>query len=242
MGSRAGGRSGVGASGEVDRVEVVDTEMFATRRERVLATIRTSARPLDDVELSRRSGVRPRQTVNTICHALAAEGIIERLAGPSGLIVNRLATATTDLVRESMLDIDVGGTPGPPVTAQLRRARAPRPAEIIADLGRRLGIELSSRRIGHPSGAQVVIDGVADDNSVLAQAWSVLGPATPAQRSDLLGEAVKLFWIARILTPMPRRLLICAADPEAIAHMTPRTWQTRAIAELGVDVDVLARL
>ncbi len=212
--------------------------MVASRRERVLAAIRASARPLDDVELSRRSGVRPRQTVNTICHALAADGVIDRISGPNGLIVNRLATASPGLLEASMLDIEV---PGPEPSPGQRRAGAPRSADIVAGLSRRLAVELSPRRISHPSGAQVAIDGVAPDNSVLVQAWTPVGPATPAQRSDLLGEAVKLFWIARVLTPMPRRLIVCAADPAAIAHLTPRTWQTRAIAELGVEIDVLGR-
>lgn len=212
--------------------------MFASRRERVLATIRASARPLDDVELSRRSGIRPRQTVNTICHALAAEGVIERLTGPHGLIVNRLTAGAPDLLRGSMLDIEL---PAAEPSLSQRRAGAPKPADIVAELSRRLGVELVPRRISHPSGAQVGIDGVAADNSVLVQAWPAVGPATPAQRSDLLGETVKLFWIARALTPMPRRLIVCATDQAALAHLTPRAWQARAIAELGVEVDVLSR-
>ncbi|GAA1763103.1 hypothetical protein [Nostocoides vanveenii] len=219
----------------------MDNEMFASRRERVLTAIRTSTRPLDDVELSRRSGVRPRQTVNTICHALATEGIIERLTGPHGLIVNRLISGP-DVLSASMLDLDL---PAPVMRAPARaRAAAPTAAsngDVIAQLGRRLGLDLAPRRISHPSGAQVGIDGVATDNSVLVQAWTAAGPATPAQRAELVAEAVKLFWIGRVVTPMPRRLLICAVDPEAIAHLTPRSWQSRAIADLGVEVGLLAR-
>lgn len=216
--------------------------MFASRRERVLAAIRASTRPLDDVELSRRSGVRPRQTVNTICHALAADGVVERLTGPHGLIVNRLVAAPNAL-SASMLDLDLPApAPPQPRTARGREPSGPTASDVTSQLGERLGVELGARRISHPSGAQVGIDGVAADNSVLVQTWTATGPATPAQRAELVAEAVKLFWIGRVVTPMPRRLLICAVDPEAIAHLTPRSWQTRAIADLGVEVGTLTRL
>ena len=77
--------------------------------------------------------------------------------------------------------------------------------------------KLVPRRISHPSGAQVGIDGVAADNSILVQGLARGRTGPPAQRSDLLGETVKLFWIARALTPMPRRLIVCATDQAARA-------------------------
>ena len=46
---------------------------------------------LDDDELSRRSGISPRQQVNIICRRLEQRGILERFTGTRGKIVNRLA-------------------------------------------------------------------------------------------------------------------------------------------------------
>jgi hypothetical protein len=46
---------------------------------------------LDDDELSRRSGITPRQQVNIICRRLEQRGILERFTGTRGKIVNRLA-------------------------------------------------------------------------------------------------------------------------------------------------------
>src|SRR5688572_3272561 len=61
-----------------------------TNREKVLAALRHATRPLDDDELARRTLITPRQTVNQICRGLAAEGLIARVNGPDGKIVNRL--------------------------------------------------------------------------------------------------------------------------------------------------------
>jgi hypothetical protein len=48
---------------------------------------------LDDDELSRCSGVVPRQQVNAICRELQKRGIVERLPGVGGKIITRLADA-----------------------------------------------------------------------------------------------------------------------------------------------------
>jgi hypothetical protein len=45
---------------------------------------------LDDDQLSRQSGITPRQTVNQLCHRLEAEGRLRRSTGQGGKIVNTL--------------------------------------------------------------------------------------------------------------------------------------------------------
>jgi len=60
-----------------------------TNRDRILSVIRSSLQSMDDDLLSRRSGVRPRQTVNMICRQLAEEGVLQRTVGPDGKIVHR---------------------------------------------------------------------------------------------------------------------------------------------------------
>src|SRR5216684_3433416 len=59
-----------------------------SRRDRVLAVIRVSARPLDDDQIAARAGVSPRQRVNQICRALEQAGMVRRRTGPDGKIVN----------------------------------------------------------------------------------------------------------------------------------------------------------
>lgn len=62
-----------------------------TNADRILETLRSSAEPLDDDELSRRCGIYPRQQVNQICRRLAAQGTLTRLTGQHGKMVNALA-------------------------------------------------------------------------------------------------------------------------------------------------------
>ena len=58
-----------------------------TNSDRILELLRR--RPgLDDDEISRLSGVEPRQQVNQLCRRLEKEGVLERVRGPSGKIVN----------------------------------------------------------------------------------------------------------------------------------------------------------
>ena len=96
-----------------------------TNRERVLALIRS--RPgLTDSEIRRETGVRPHQQVNRICRKLESEGLIRRLRGPQGRIVN--------LPREGP-----GETPNPgerdgPRTGVASRPCRPAPADDAIDL------------------------------------------------------------------------------------------------------------
>lgn len=59
-----------------------------TNADVILEVLRSSSRPLDDDQLSARSGIVPRQQVNQICRRLEAEGDIVRSFGPDGKIVN----------------------------------------------------------------------------------------------------------------------------------------------------------
>jgi hypothetical protein len=61
---------------------------MATYAERILRIISTSAHPLDDDEIAQRMGI-VRQNVNQICRRLEAEGLVRRVVGPTGKIVNR---------------------------------------------------------------------------------------------------------------------------------------------------------
>src|SRR4051794_3384056 len=64
-----------------------------TNRERILRTLRLSSSALDDDQLAQRVGITPRQTVNQICRRLSADGIVDRVTGPDGKIVNVLISS-----------------------------------------------------------------------------------------------------------------------------------------------------
>lgn len=59
----------------------------ATNRDRFLALI--FAEPgLTDSDIRRRTGIEPHQQANQICRSFAAAGLVRRIAGPKGQIVN----------------------------------------------------------------------------------------------------------------------------------------------------------
>jgi DNA-binding Lrp family transcriptional regulator len=66
------------------------TATSGTIAERILETLRTSARPWDDDELAQRLGVTQRQTINQICRRLAADGQLQRYIGDVSKLVNAL--------------------------------------------------------------------------------------------------------------------------------------------------------
>lgn len=69
---------------------------MATLGDRILEAIRYA--PLDDDVLARRLGVAQRQSVNQAARRLEAQGLLRRIPGPDGKIVNALpAHATHDL-------------------------------------------------------------------------------------------------------------------------------------------------
>ena len=104
---------------------------------------------------------------------------------------------------------------------------------MLVALGARLGVALAPRRLFHPSGARVEIDGADNNLSVLVECWAHQGRARVAQKNKLVVDATKLNWIANALDPKPTRLILCVSDPAAVAHLSGLSWQAQAIRELG---------
>ncbi len=204
-----------------------------TNRDQVLSVLAAASVPLDDDELSRRTGISPRQTINRTCNRLADEGLVLRVTGPDGKIVN------------SLVDV-VDGVPQTPLADALTEVSAgssheQRAAEsvMLAALGDALGVTLSPRRLEHFSGARVEVDGADTDLTVLVECWAHQGPAKVAQKYKLVNDATKLNWIAGTLSPPPQRLILCVSDEAAVRHLRGRSWQGRAIASLGVEIHVV---
>lgn len=110
---------------------------------------------------------------------------------------------------------------------------------MLAVLGESLGVTLLPRRMEHPSGACVHIDGADGALTVLVECWAHQGTAKPAQKSKLVVDAVKLHWIAHTLATPSTRLILCVSDETAIRHLRGSSWQAQAIASLGVELHVV---
>lgn len=68
--------------------------LMATLGDRILKAIQYA--PLDDDVLARRLGVPQRQSVNQAARRLEAQGLLRRVPGPDGKIVNALLALSTD--------------------------------------------------------------------------------------------------------------------------------------------------
>lgn len=233
-----------------------------SNRDRVLHTLRHSSRPLDDDELSRRSDVAPRQAVNQICRALEEAGVLRRVPGPDGKIVNELRATEDDgqtpvspgpdrapaaspvagsvdgsvAAPQALVERAVGHEPPPGSSHEQRAAE-----RVVLDLlGRRLGVDLEPGVLAVPSGARVEVDGTDPARSLLVECWAHIGPPKSAQRHKVHSDALKLTWISQTLYPRPR-LVLCFADREAAAPFLPgsRSWAAQALRDLGIAVEIV---
>ncbi len=224
-----------------------------TNRDRILEALASSMEPLDDDELSRRAGVSPRQAVNQLCRAMESEGVLERFRGVDGKIVNQMVGARRPTTRiqappePKRPPVRTDGLASEPLTSVPTDSaggdsQEQRMAEghMLAALGKRLGLTLTPRRIFHPSGARVEIDGADTDLTVLVECWAHQGPAKVAQKNKLVVDATKLNWISRSLNPGPERLILCVSDPAAVGHLSGVSWQAQAIRELGVEIEIVS--
>jgi len=212
-----------------------------TNREKVLSTLRRATTPLDDDELARRAGVTPRQQVNQICRALVQEGLLVRVGGPEGKIVNVLRNSDPTQAPRVAADSDpaeseAGSDRALPAGDSSEQTQAER--AMLDALGERLGLLLNPRRLERPGGIRVEVDGADDELIVLVECWAHQGPAKAAQKYKLVNDAVKLHWIGSTLSSTPRGIL-CVTDAAAVQHLKGRSWQAQAIRELGIEIEVV---
>ena len=81
-----------------------------TNAERIIALLRKSP-GLDDDELSSHTGIRPRQQINQICRRLEAQGLIRRVTGPRGKVVNLLVDSHSGPRKVSASSTQAEGRP-----------------------------------------------------------------------------------------------------------------------------------
>lgn len=227
--------------------------MIATpNRDRVIAALRHSTMPLDDDQLSERSGVRPRQTVNRLCRDLERDNVVRRYQGPNGKMVNELVGLSDT---RTQADVMAEMSPARDFTDETHIERAVEHARppgssheqqdaerVMLDLlGAELKLDLEPAIITVPSGARVQVDGADAERTVLVECWAHHGRPKAAQRHKVLSDAFKLTWISSTIYPRPR-LFLCLSDEEAAAPFisTARSWAAQALSDLGVAVVLVA--
>lgn len=227
--------------------------MVGSHRQEILEALRFSRQPLDDDELSRRTGITPRQSVNQACRALERDGALERVPGPSGKLVNRLrdreqVASSTSAVRRDpeAASTHVVAEPGfrdaevldvPPGNSEEQRQAE----RVMLDrLGERRGVVFRAKRLTVPSGARVELDGVNEEQTILVECWAHQGPPKSAQRHKVLADALKLSWIRSTLHPPPE-LILCLCDPAAAAPFLPgaRSWAAQALKDLDIRLEIV---
>jgi hypothetical protein len=227
--------------------------MLTSHQQSILETLRLSGQPLDDDELSRRTGISPRHSVNQACRALQREGLIRRVPGAHGKLVNLLGDGAVEDEPTAAVSSGLKNALASPVTDPGLRdvevlevppgnSREQREAErVMLDLlGRRRGQTLSPSRLTVPSGAEVELDGVDPDRTVLVECWAHQGRPKSAQRQKVLADALKLSWIRSTLSPPPE-LILCLCDPSAAAPFLPgaRTWAAQALSDLDIRLEIV---
>jgi len=222
-----------------------------TNRDRVLEALRLSSLPLDDDQLSERTGITPRQTINQICRRLETVGAVRRYLGPDGKIINdRVRDGTVDTAPAAEVPLAVAGGErfSAPVVQQAPGQRPPgssrehRDAErVMLDLlAAAHGWTLEPATLIVPSGARVEVDGATADRAVLVECWAHQGKPKSAQRHKVLADAFKLGWIAITIYPRPR-LVLCMSDDAAAAPFLPesKSWAAQALQDFQIAVELV---
>jgi hypothetical protein len=222
-------------------------------RTRLLRAIGASAVALDDDELSRRTRIRPRQTVNQVLRRLEREGVVRRYKGSSSKIVTEVVAANDENDHRAADPVEVV-TPRDRDNPQPVLDRIPghtRPAGSSAEQrdAERIMLDLLGNRIGRPlepatikllSGSRVEIDGADNSRTVLVECWAHQGSPKGGQKHKVLTDALKLTWIASTIYPRPE-LILCMSDPLAAAPFLPgsRSWAAQALHDLGIRIELV---
>jgi hypothetical protein len=119
-------------------------------------------------------------------------------------------------------------------------SREQREAEsvLIRALSVELGAQLSPARPPLPAGGRVEIDGVAQDHSILVEAWAHQGPPKRAQAMKVINDAFQLSFTAETMAGTSR-LILLFSDPDAARPFQGNRWFAQAIRARGVESRVV---
>lgn len=128
--------------------------------------------------------------------------------------------------------------PLPDVPAGDSRVLREAEAVMLDALSQVLRIPLVPERILLPDNTRVEVDGVSHEPPVLVEAWAHQGKPKSAQRNKVLGDALKLIHVAKVLGGLHRRVL-CFSDPEAARPFVGSSWYAAALRDHGIEVHVV---
>ena len=109
---------------------------------------------------------------------------------------------------------------------------------ILAGAAAQLGVNLAPAALKLPGGAQVRVDGVADDGSVLVEVFAHQGLLRGAQFHKVARDALKLITVARG-RGFGTRLVIAFGDVAAADCVTGKSWLAEALRTWDVEVVVV---
>jgi len=84
----------------------------------------------------------------------------------------------------------------------------------------------------------VQVDGVADDRSLLCEAFAHQGPLKGGQTHKVLSDAFKLSFLGRRF-PKAELILVFSDEQAARPFIAGRSWVSKAVEALGVKVEVV---
>lgn len=115
---------------------------------------------------------------------------------------------------------------------------------ILARASEYFGTQLRPRKIRTPDGARVELDGISDDDSVIAEVYAHQGTLNGSQPKNVLADALKLLWVRSWLSPSAQ-LVLCLGCERAGRTLLwrdgtsrPQSWMAEALQDLGVAVHV----
>jgi hypothetical protein len=210
---------------------------YAGRRDQVLWTLRQSSEALDDDQIAEAAQMN-RVYVNAICRQLAAEGLVVRIPGARGKLVNVAPAGEQGRVARPAS----GGRVLPRPRRSVSARRAERVEELIGSFGAWVSaLEASEafpgpslyfhlraieRRGQHPTAASML-----EDTQLLEYAYAVL----PAWGMHRMGaQAAKVNDFATIVTSLRQRapalqqlwpLRITTLTPEEATEVAATAWE-----------------
>ena len=173
--------------------------------------------------------------MNQAARKLEADGLLRRVSGPDGKLVNILV-GDADMSAPVIVELATGHQPPRGDSGEQRAAERLMLDALGRDLG---GLTLEPARIVIDD-VRVEVDGADVERTVFVECWAHQGTVKAAQRNKVMADALKLMWVASRL-PVHPRLILCMSDPVAAAPFTTaHSWAATAFRDLGIEVRVVS--
>jgi hypothetical protein len=110
---------------------------------------------------------------------------------------------------------------------------------MMAEFSRIRGVALKPTRIALDGGVIVQVDGVADDYSLLCEAFAHQGPLKGGQVRKVIFDSFKLTFLARRWPQAEMVLLFSDEEATRLFRLNSRSWLAQAVQAAGLKVEVV---